>query len=115
MNEIKETCDTMQAHTKAASMQISQSLADAELLQSRRDQIGTKHTILSAFQKAFTLPEEQIVILTSATEPVDQSFFEAFERVKSIHSSCQALLTTEHNRAGFDLPNGFAGLTCLKD
>jgi conserved oligomeric Golgi complex subunit 6 len=93
----------MQAHTKAASMQISQSLADAELLQSRRDQIGIKHTILSAFQKTFTLPEEQIVILTSATEPVDQSFFEAFERVKSIHSSCQALLTTEHNRAGFEL------------
>ena len=104
VTDIKETCDTMQAHTKAAYLQISQSLADAGLLQSRRDQIGTKHTILSAFQKAFTLPDEQVLILTSVTEPVDQSFFQVFDKVKSIHSNCQSLLTTENHRAGYPKP-----------
>jgi conserved oligomeric Golgi complex subunit 6 len=91
----------MQAHTKAASLQISRSLADADLLQSRRNQIGSKHTILSAFQKSFTLPEEQIDILTSATEPVDERFFQVFDKVKTIHGNCQSLLTTDNNRAGY--------------
>ena len=93
----------MQAHTTAASLQISRSLADAELLQSRRDQIGTKHMILSAFQKSFTLPDEQIALLTSVSEPVDEKFFEIFDRVRTIHSNCQSLLTTDNNRAGFVL------------
>ena len=91
----------MQAHTQAASLQISRSLTDADLLQSRRGQIGTKHTILSAFQKSFTLPEEQIAILTSPTEPVDEKFFQVFDKVKTIHSNCQSLLTTDNNRAGY--------------
>src|ERR1700685_4226539 len=91
----------MQAHTKAASLQISRSLADADLLQSRRNQIATKHTILSAFQKTFTLPEEQIGILTSPSEPVDDKFFKVFDKVKIIHSNCQSLLTTDNNRAGY--------------
>lgn len=99
--DIQDTCNIMQAHTKAASLQISRSLADADLLQSRRSQIGTKHTILSAFQNSFTLPEEQIAILTSATEPVDERFFEVFDKVKTIHSNCQSLLTTDNNRAGY--------------
>ena len=91
----------MRAHTKAATTQISRSLVDADLLQSRREQIGTKHTMLSAFQKCFTLPEEQILYLTSASEPVDEKFFAAFDRVKTIHSSCQSLLTTDNSRAGY--------------
>jgi len=99
--EIQDTCNTMQAHTNAASLQISRSLADADLLQSRRDQIATKHTILSAFQKTFTLPEEQIAILTSPSEPVDDKFFQVFDKVKTIHSNCQSLLTTDNNRAGY--------------
>ena len=99
--QVTETCKIMQLHTTAAAMQISRSLADAELLQSRRDQIGTKHTILSAFQDVFTLPEEQIILLTSTSEPVDERFFDIFDKVKTIHSSCQSLLTTENNRAGY--------------
>ena len=91
----------MQAHTQAASLQISGSLADADLLQSRRGQIGTKHTILSAFQKSFTLPEEQIAMLTSPAEPVDERFFQVFDKVKTIYSNCQSLLTTDNNRAGY--------------
>jgi conserved oligomeric Golgi complex subunit 6 len=93
----------MKAHTSAASVQISQSLADAGLLQSRRDQIGAKYRILSAFQQSFTLPDEEISILTTASEPVDERFFEIFQRVKSIHSNCQSLLTTDNNRAGYVL------------
>jgi type IV secretory pathway protease TraF len=93
----------MQAHTKAASVQISRSIADADLLQSRREQIGTKHAMLSAFQQCFTLPEEQIILLTSASESVDKRFFEAFDRCKTIHSSCQSLLTTENNKVGYIL------------
>ena len=90
----------MRAHTNAASLQISQSLADADLLQSHRNQISTKHTILSAFQKCFTLPEDQIAVLTSTSEPVDETFFEVFRRAKTIHSNCQSLLTTDNSRAG---------------
>ena len=103
MAQVTETCKIMQLHTTAAAIQISRSLADAELLQSRRDQIGTKHTILSAFQDVFTLPEEQIILLTATSEPVDERFFEIFDKVKMIHSSCQSLLTTENNRAGYAL------------
>ena len=90
----------MQAHANEAAFQISRSLADADLLQSRRDQIRTKHTILSAFQRTFTLPEEEFAILTSPSEPVDDKFFQVFDRVKRIHSNCQSLLTTDNNRAG---------------
>jgi conserved oligomeric Golgi complex subunit 6 len=91
----------MQAHTNAATAQISRSLADAGLLQSRRHQIGIKYKILSAFQKSFTVPEDEIRILTSSDSPVDERFFEIFQRVKSIYSNCQSLLTTDNNRAGF--------------
>lgn len=91
----------MQAHTAAASLQVSRSLADADLLQSRRDQIGMKYVILSAFQKSFTLSDNQTLLLTSVSEPVNENFFEIFDRVRMIHSNCQSLLTTENNRAGF--------------
>ena len=103
----------MQAHTKAASVQISRSIADAEILQSRREQIGTKHAMLSAFQQCFTLPEEQIVLLTSASESVDKQFFDSFDRVKAIHSSCQSLLTTENNKVGYVCPLQF-GTQCAR-
>jgi conserved oligomeric Golgi complex subunit 6 len=93
----------MEAHANAASLQVSRSLADADLLQSRRDQIATKHMILSAFQKTFTLPDEQIAILTASSEPVDDKFFQIFDKVKAIYSNCQSLLTTDNNRAGYPI------------
>lgn len=103
MDDVQKSCEVMKAHIKSASAQISRSITDADLLQSRRQQIGTKHAVLSAFQRCFTLPEEQIILLTSTSEPLDSRFFEAFDHAKSIHLSCKSLLTTENNRAGYPI------------
>ena len=90
----------MQAHVNAATLQISRSIGEADLVQSRRQQINKKHTLLTAFKDCFTLPDEQVLLLTSSLDPVDHRFFEVFERVKTIYSNCQSLLTTDNSRAG---------------
>jgi conserved oligomeric Golgi complex subunit 6 len=93
---------TMQAHSKAAFLQISRSIGETDLVQSRREQINAKHSILVAFRLCFNLPEEQILLLTAASAPMDERFFDAFERAKTIHSNCQSLLTTENSEAAYE-------------
>jgi conserved oligomeric Golgi complex subunit 6 len=100
VRDIRSSCSTMQAHVKAASLQITRAIGEADLVQSRKEHINRKHAILTSFENCFLLPEEQVVLLTSSLEPVDARFFLAFEAVRKIHSNCQSLLTTDNNKAG---------------
>ncbi len=55
---------------------------------------------MEAFLDRFTLSESEITILCSTAMDVTPSFFDALEHLENIHADCNALLITEHQRAG---------------
>jgi hypothetical protein len=48
----------------------------------------------------FTLSDQEIKILSTMSEPVDNEFFDALQHLQQIHSDCQLLLTTKNQTAG---------------
>lgn len=60
-----------------------------------------RQTILEAFLDRFTLSESEITILCSTAMDVTPAFFDALEHLENIHADCNALLITEHQRAGY--------------
>lgn len=62
---------------------------------------AVRQTILEAFLDRFTLSESEITILCSTAMDVTPAFFDALEHLENIHADCNALLITEHQRAGY--------------
>ncbi|KAG0044297.1 Golgi transport complex subunit 6 [Gryganskiella cystojenkinii] len=64
---------------------------------------AVRQTILEAFLERFTLSESEITILCSTAMDVTPAFFDALEHLEKIHADCNALLITEHQRAGLEI------------
>jgi hypothetical protein len=61
---------------------------------------STQIVVVDRFLEKFTLNENEVRILSSVTEPVNNEFFEALYHLQQIHSDCQLLLTTKNETAG---------------
>lgn len=59
--------------------------------------------MLNAFNKHFILPDEELMALTSTTEPVNETFFAVLARVKQVHADCKVLLGGENQKLGLEL------------
>ncbi|KAG0220881.1 hypothetical protein BGX31_010441, partial [Mortierella sp. GBA43] len=57
---------------------------------------------MDAFSERFLLSESEVTILcsTSTAMDVNPAFFDALQHLENIHADCNALLITEHQRAG---------------
>lgn len=69
----------------------------------QKKQAETKQQILNAFSSHFLLSEDEIAVLTSIAEPVNEEYFQTLTRVKKIHHDCQVLLGTEDQRLGLEI------------
>lgn len=78
-------------------------MEEASNLIEQKKQIESKHQILNAFSSHFRVSEDQVVVLTSTAEPVNEEFFQVLTRVKKIHHDCQVLLGTEDQRLGLEI------------
>ncbi|KAF8459453.1 oligomeric Golgi complex subunit 6 [Terfezia claveryi] len=100
---MSKACQDMRQHISAASNETSPILDEASALRVQKEQVQVKERLLQAFVEHFIVSEEDIITLTSSTEPVDDRFFHILSRVKSIHADCQVLLANENQRAGLEI------------
>lgn len=65
-----------------------------------------KDGIVKRFQQDYQL--DATVAETIASGDVDEAFFEALQRVHTVHENCRSLLHTHHQRAGLELLDSMA-------
>jgi hypothetical protein len=93
----------MRAHITASQRETIPVLEDANSIFSQKSQVESKQQILSAFQSHFIVSEDEIAVLTSSSEPVNDSFFRILTKVKKIHQDSEVLLGTENERLGLEI------------
>ncbi|CAI7607142.1 unnamed protein product [Penicillium pancosmium] len=101
--KVAETCDEMRKHIGQAKQDTTPVLEEAGALMAQRKETETKQQLLDAFSKHFLVPEEDLLILTSVEEPVDDRFFDILARVKQVHHDCEVLLGGENQRLGLEI------------
>ena len=93
----------MQQHVAAARHETAPILEDVSTLLVQREELHTKTELLEAFNKHFLVPEDELKILTTNADTVNDDFFRVLTRVKQIHKDCQLLLGAENQRLGLEL------------
>lgn len=78
-------------------------LEEATALMAQKKDTETKQRLLDAFSKHFLVPEEDVMFMTSAEEPIDERFFDILARVKQVHHDCEHLLGGENQRLGLEV------------
>ncbi|KAL4944821.1 hypothetical protein BDV06DRAFT_209932 [Aspergillus oleicola] len=103
ISSLKETCDEMRKHIVLAKQDTNPILEEASALLSQKQEAETKQHLLDAFTKHFIISEEELLVLTSVEEPINDEFFDVLARVKQVHRDCEALLGAENERLGLEL------------
>lgn len=103
ISTLNQTCDEMRRHIGMAKQDTSPVLEEASALMTQKKDTETKQQLLDAFSKHFLMPEEDILVLTSAEEPIDERFFDVLARVKQVHHDCELLLGGENQRLGLEV------------
>ena len=93
----------MRQHVAVARQENAPVLGDASVLLNQKQELETKKQLLEAFNKHFIMTEEDLFILKSSTEKVDDQFFAILKRVKQIYADCQILLGSQNQRLGLEL------------
>ncbi|KAI9772011.1 MAG: Golgi transport complex subunit 6 [Geoglossum simile] len=100
---LNKYCKEMAGAVSAAHQETAPMLEEASSLIKRTQEVETKQQLLEAFNKHFTVSGEDLLVLTSAAEPVNDEFFVILARVKKIHRDCQVLLGAENQRLGLEI------------
>ncbi|KAJ5942204.1 hypothetical protein N7516_002372 [Penicillium verrucosum] len=100
VSTLNQTCDDMRKRINLAKQDTTPVLEEASALMTQKKETETKQQLLEAFSKHFLVPEEDLLVLTSAEEPVDERFFDVLARVKQVHHDCEVLLGGENQRLG---------------
>ncbi|KAJ5374807.1 hypothetical protein N7517_006813 [Penicillium concentricum] len=100
---LNQTCDDMRKRISLAKQDTTPVLEEASALITQKKETETKQQLLEAFSKHFLVPEEDLLVLTSAEEPVNERFFDVLARVKQVHHDCEVLLGGENQRLGLEV------------
>lgn len=93
----------MKRHILAAHAETAPVLEEASALIEQKSQVESKQQLLSAFNAHFIMSEDDIAILTSTAEPVNDRFFTVLARAKTIQNDSEVLLGTENQRLGLEI------------
>lgn len=103
ITSLNQTCEEMRKHIVLARQDTTPVLEEASALMNQKQEAETKQQLLDAFAKHFIVSDEELLILSSAEEPIDNQFFDVLERVKQVHRDCEVLLGGENQRLGLEL------------
>ncbi|KAL4892618.1 oligomeric Golgi complex subunit 6 [Aspergillus ambiguus] len=103
ISSLNQTCEEMKKHIVLAKQDTTPVLEEASALMNQKKETETKQQLLDAFTKHFIISEDDLLILTSAEEPIDEKFFDLLARVKQVHRDCEVLLGGENQRLGLEL------------
>jgi hypothetical protein len=100
---LNKRCAEMRQHVAAARHDNAPILEDATTLMAQRQDLTYKSELLRAFNRHFIISENDLGILTTNAESVDDNFFRVLTRIKQIHHDCQVLLGADNQRLGLEL------------
>ncbi|KAL8990429.1 MAG: hypothetical protein Q9177_000916 [Variospora cf. flavescens] len=103
ISSLNRCCEDMRRHVAAARQENAPVLEEASTLLAQRQDLEKKKQLLDAFNKHFILSDEELMVLTSTTEPIGERFFAVLARIKQVHSDCKVLLGSENQRLGLEL------------
>ena len=90
-------------HVTAAQQETTQIVTETGYLIHQKQELDSKQQLLDVTTAHFALSNEDVETLTSSTEPVNDRFFAALTKLKTIHNDCQVLLGSEHQTLGLDI------------
>ena len=93
----------MRQHISYARQENAPVIEDTSTLLAQKQEIEIKRQLLSAFNKHYIITEEDLLVLSTTSETVDDRFFAVLNRVKQIYADCQVLLGSENQRLGLEL------------
>lgn len=93
----------MRHHVTAAHQEHAPVLEEASSLIEQKQNLETKKALLNAFNQHFILSDDELMVLTNMSDPVDERFFLILKKVKQIYTDCQILLGNENERLGLEL------------
>ncbi|KAF4267787.1 Golgi transport complex subunit 6 [Aspergillus fumigatus] len=103
ISSLNQTCEEMRQHIVRAKQDTAPVIEEASALMNQKKESETKQQLLDAFVKHFIVTEDDLLVLTSAEEPIDDRFFNVLDRVKQVHHDCEVLLGGENQRLGLEL------------
>ncbi|QDS71812.1 Golgi transport complex subunit 6 [Venturia effusa] len=103
IDSLNKSCSDMRVHISASQKETKPVLEEANSILSQKSQVESKQQILNAFQSHFIVSEDEVAVLTSSSEPVNDSFFRILAKVKNIHRDSEVLLGTENERLGLEI------------
>ncbi|KAK9348863.1 oligomeric Golgi complex subunit 6 [Lipomyces starkeyi] len=95
--------DDLSNSVSAAREQTKELFAEEEWLSQRKDEIQIKQSLLDAVKAHFFMADDEIDILTSSAEPIDNRFFDVVKRAQQIYSDCEVLLASENPVIGVEI------------
>lgn len=117
-SNMKACCDDMQRRLSAAKSRTSGLLRETTRLQGKSKLLDMKFKVVSAFLEKFQLTPQQVQILTGhagffghtgrSQRQIDSNFFDAMNRVKTIHEDCKVLLHMSKQRVGLEIMESMA-------
>ena len=93
----------MRRHVTAARQETAPVLEEASALFAQKHELETKHDLIDAFNRHFIVSDEDLQVLTTVSDDVDDRFFTTLKKVKQIHLDCRVLLGSENQRLGIEL------------
>ncbi|KAB8234056.1 oligomeric Golgi complex subunit 6 [Aspergillus alliaceus] len=103
ITSLNQTCEEMRKHIGLARQDTAPMLEEASALMNQKKEAETKQQLLDAFTKHFIVSDDDLLVLTSIEDPIDDQFFDVLARVKQVHRDCEALLGGENQRLGLEL------------
>ena len=78
-------------------------LEEAATLAAQKGEIETKQQLIRAFKEHFVISEEDRLLVTSSTGPLDERFFSVMDRLKQLAKECEILLAAEDQTLGSEV------------
>lgn len=93
----------MRKHINLAKQDTVPVLEETSALMKQKEETEMKKLLLDAFTEHFIVPEEDLLVLTSPEEPINDRFFNVLARVKQVYRDCEVLLGGKSERLGLEI------------
>ncbi|KAI5284452.1 Golgi transport complex subunit 6 [Ascosphaera aggregata] len=103
IGRLNHVCDGMRRDIAMARQTTQPVLEESTALYTARREVDMKQALLRAFNRRFILSSDEILVMASPSEPVDDRFFAAVHRAKRIHQDCEVLLGADNQRLGLEI------------
>lgn len=102
LDSMQLACNKMRFQAHAVKSASSQLLEQAVFLQEQKKKVESKKIVLDAFRAHFAVEDAELRQLSSP-ELVNEGFFQALEKVKTIYDRCSVLLVADEQTAGLEI------------